>query len=193
MGLDMYLHREFYIYDWGKKSAPEKTISVVSGESTFPKVDPAKVSGVREKVAYWRKFNALHGWFVDRCADGVDDCRQIYVSIEDFEELLQTLREAREILDKADVTVSEVPDWNGNMQKYIIYHCADELDGVFEPRIGFFFGSDEIDTYFSDELNRTIELVENILSEREEWEKGQENESKDIEYLDYSYYYQASW
>lgn len=189
----MYLFREFHIYDWDKESSPEKSVTVVFGENTFPKVDTKKVNSVRVEVAYWRKFSALHGWFVDCCADGVDDCREMEVSIDYFEELLQTLREAREILDKADVTVSEVPDWNGNMQKYTIYHCLKELEGIFQPRIGFFFGGDEIDTYFSDELNRTIELVENILSEREEWEKGQEDKSKDIEYLDYTYYYQASW
>lgn len=32
-----------------------------------------------EKLAYWRKFNALHVWFVHNCAKGIDDCKDVYV------------------------------------------------------------------------------------------------------------------
>ena len=30
-------------------------------------------------IAYWRKANAIHGWFVAECADGVDESQQIPV------------------------------------------------------------------------------------------------------------------
>ena len=26
-------------------------------------------------VAYWRKANAIHSWFVENCQDGVDECQ----------------------------------------------------------------------------------------------------------------------
>ena len=40
------------------------------------------------EVAYWRKANAIHGWFVDNIQDGVDDQNEYYVSKEKLEELL---------------------------------------------------------------------------------------------------------
>ena len=33
-----------------------------------------------EEVAYWRKFNALHNWFVQNCQDGVDECQYAEVT-----------------------------------------------------------------------------------------------------------------
>jgi len=33
-----------------------------------------------QEVGYWRKANAVHGWFVRECANGVDECQEIPVS-----------------------------------------------------------------------------------------------------------------
>ena len=30
---------------------------------------------VRTEAGYWRKANQIHGWFVNKCQDGVDDCQ----------------------------------------------------------------------------------------------------------------------
>jgi hypothetical protein len=49
---------------------------------------------VFEKFAYWRKFNALHGWFVDNVQDGKDECQlSREINRDDFESLLADLEE----------------------------------------------------------------------------------------------------
>lgn len=45
-------------------------------------------------VAYWRKANAIHRWFVSRCQNGVDNCLEHHVSREQIEELWRECEEA---------------------------------------------------------------------------------------------------
>jgi hypothetical protein len=44
-------------------------------------------SEVIEEVMYWRKANQIHKWFVDNVQDGVDDCKEYWVSEEKLQEL----------------------------------------------------------------------------------------------------------
>ncbi len=78
-------------------------------------------------VAYWRKVNSIHQWFVDNCADGEDNCRPVYVSREKLLELLTTVKTAIKELD------------------------SDYLP----PQGGFFFGSTDVDDYYWDSLKET--------------------------------------
>jgi len=34
------------------------------------------------EAMYWRKANAIHGWFVENCQDGEDNCQEYWVSRE---------------------------------------------------------------------------------------------------------------
>jgi len=45
---------------------------------------------VTATAVYWRKANAIHKWFVDNLADGVDDCRPLWVSTDHLKELFLT-------------------------------------------------------------------------------------------------------
>jgi hypothetical protein len=96
-------------------------------------------------VGYWRKANAIHGWFVNTLANGVDECQPIYVSRENLEQL----RLACNNVLKAPVGV-ELED------------IADDY-GLL-PTQGFFFGSSEMDEYYMDDLRRTIQIIDNIFS-----------------------------
>lgn len=93
---------------------------------------------VRVTVAYWRKANAIHKWFVDNCQDGVDECQEASVSREQLEQLLTLCKRA---LDNKEEAPSALP-----------------------PQSGFFFGSTEIDeSYFAD-IEETVSQLEAILS-----------------------------
>ena len=140
MGLDMYLTAEKYLSKY------------------FDPADAAKITGINEifnlegsddgdygaqsvifKVAYWRKANAIHQWFVDNCQEGIDECQRAYVSREQLQELLELCQEiiaspkkGRELLPTAN---------------------------------GFFFGSTEYDEYYLDDARYTVERLTKILND----------------------------
>jgi hypothetical protein len=89
-------------------------------------------------VAYWRKFNALHGWFVENCQGGEDDCGEYYVSIEKLRQLLDLLKA---VLDNPEKAEESLP-----------------------VTAGFFFGSYEYDEWYFDYVKETIEILEKELS-----------------------------
>lgn len=71
-----------------------------------------------EEEIYWRKANAIHGWFVENVQDGEDDCGCYEVSYSQLLNLYDTL---------CDLT-SDV-----------------EAKELLPPKPGFFFGTYDID------------------------------------------------
>lgn len=84
MGLDMNLYKKTYIGNNNKDKKEQIKINIRG-------VNQDKVIDITEEVAYWRKANAIHKWFVDNIQDGVDDCKEYYVSKEKLKELLKTV------------------------------------------------------------------------------------------------------
>ena len=82
MGLDQFFEKRHIIWH-GSGKRPKSTIEVFEG-------------------GYFRKFNALHGWIVDCCAEGVDNCKPIEVEQEKLEALLEVLTKVHEDHDLAD-------------------------------------------------------------------------------------------
>jgi hypothetical protein len=115
-------------------------------------------------VGYWRKANAIHGWFIRECANGVDECQPIYVPREKLVELRNACDE-----------VLRVPANVGNR----LENTADE-QGLL-PTQGFFFGGYELDEWYMNDLEHTTEIIDHVLSLIPEgnW--------------DWSFIYQASW
>ena len=70
-------------------------------------------------------------------ADGVDDCREIYLYKEDIEKVLQVLKDAKNNKEKA-------PE-------------------LLPTQSGFFFGSTDYDEYYWDDVDYSIELFEKVL------------------------------
>lgn len=146
MGLDMYLYlrkRNYYCGgDWRsdedkKKAKYPKELAKFEKEikkHNFPSVYETK----EYQVGYWRKANAIHGWFVDKCADGVDDCRDIYVSREQAKDLLT-------LCDKVLVDHSK---------------ASEELP----TQRGFFFGSQEYDEWYFGDIEYTQDILEKVLA-----------------------------
>ena len=145
MGLDMYLTKETYIGAQYKHRGVEGEIDLTrqSREEQVPiKIDVSRVSEITEEFAYWRKFNALHNWFVENCAGGVDECQKIYLSKETLEKLLSIVKEVLSDKEKA-------PD-------------------LLSTKSGFFFGPTDYGEWYMKNLRYTEEVLEKALDEADE-------------------------
>ena len=132
MGLDMCLYRRSYVFNRRQPSTEKEMILGIE-------VIPSNVKYIIEEVAYWRKANAIHGWFVDNVQDSKDDCHEYDVSREQVETLVQICK-----------TLKEYPD---TAKDYL------------PPLAGFFFGSVEIDDGYWRDIDDTIEQLEQVLSQ----------------------------
>lgn len=139
MGLDMYLERQTYIFEYPEGNRPEITHHGVTFKN---------VNRITEAVGYWRKANAIHKWFVDHVQDGVDECQDSYVSREQLIELLATVDTVLESL---------YPNADGEA----VFDKAAEL---LPPEEGFFFGSTEFDEGYIDDLYDTKKILTDALA-----------------------------
>lgn len=182
MGLDMYLYKKNYVQNWDHMSDDEKhSISIKKGGKKRSDIKPERICYVIEQVGYWRKFNALHNWFVQNCGDGVDNCQEMYVSKREIEKLLVDLITVRNALDKAPTKIVKVHvGWTNGEKMYEdseVYEIVPEVKELLPPTDGFFFGSTNVDKYYYQDLVETIDLFKGLMKENPDGE----------------YYYQASW
>ena len=78
MGLDMYLEKSIYVGNHYTTRKVEGSLSITVDDKLLVE-GLEDLASVRYRVAYWRKANAIHKWFVDHVQDGVDDCGEYYV------------------------------------------------------------------------------------------------------------------
>jgi hypothetical protein len=181
MGLDMYLHKKTYVKQWNFQK-PEETFEVIvkKGGVTYPNVNPSKVTNVEEEVMYWRKFNALHNWFVDNVQGGDDNCQTSYVDKEQLTELVDVLRKVKESLDKSPKGVVEVVGgWKDGEEYKVpveVFEDTSVAEELLPTASGFFFGGTEYDDYYLECVTETLEVLE-----------------KELEIPCDGYYYHASW
>lgn len=140
MGLDMYLYKKNYIWsgDWVKPEDKQEVI-VKKGNDVDDKIKPERVRYVVEEVGYWRKANQIHQWFVENVQQGEDDCGSYYVSREHLEELLGICKKIKE-----DNSLAEQ---------------------LLPTQSGFFFGGTEYTEWYFQDIDNTIEIVEECLSD----------------------------
>lgn len=77
MGLDMYVHSAKLMSEINGEFLPYEYNNWKSDE--FGRSNTVEI---RRNVAYWRKANAIHRWFVDNVQGGHDDCDSHFVSTE---------------------------------------------------------------------------------------------------------------
>lgn len=147
MGLDMYLTAEKYLSpsEWSGSDSNEQYADVVTVVGAKDFVGGAYPSAnVSVSIAYWRKANAIHQWFVDNVQSGEDNCADYYVPREALEELLDTCHE-----------IKTNPD------------LAEEL---LPTQQGFFFGETEYGEWYFEIIDDTIGQIEKALkSVPEDW------------------------
>ena len=188
MGLDMYLSRKKYVGANYEHRNVKGEIKINIGDKELP-IDFNKVSYIEESVGYWRKANQIHKWFVDNCQNGEDNCEEHYVPIEKLKELLDICKEIKEkaILKEGKIQngmKSTENGWEPIMEDGKYIENEKEIAELLPTQDGFFFGGTQYDEHYMQDIENTIEILEQILKE-----EASLNNS-DI-YCDY--YYQSSW
>lgn len=160
MGLDMYLEREHYIGGQYQHVGASGVIRIETKHNKTLELDPTKVASINEHVGYWRKANAIHNFFVEKAQDGRDECQRSYVP----NKLLIELRNTCKVILRAKVEHGMESEEVGTL-----------VQTLLPPTSGFFFGSTNIDEYYFQNLEHTLDVLKDV----------KENEG--------DYYYQASW
>lgn len=145
MGLDMYLHaKQVFFGDFGDddQRAKAQQLQELTG---IKAVQHTPIIEVSTCVAYWRKANAIHDWFVRNVQDGEDDCQPHHVE----REQLATLHKEATLA----LRLYEAGDHNG-------------AKNLLTPTAGFFFGSTDVDEHYAYDLRRTVEQLDAALALR---------------------------
>lgn len=139
----LYLRKSEYhsSSSWRPKEEQEKAkypVELATFQKEIEERNFASVSVDTDyQIGYWRKANAIHNWFVEKCANGEDNCQVIYVSRDKLEELLNT---CNEVLANKEVAKDKLP-----------------------TQCGFFFGSLEYDEWYFNDIEYTKDLLEKVL------------------------------
>jgi hypothetical protein len=134
MGLDMYLYAKKYVSnaEYLQQGDAFDVIASKVNATGFIK-DHLFVEG---QVAYWRKANAIHNWFIN-LYDSEDDGSPIGLGKDNLEELQ---RVCAEVISNPKL--------------------AEEL---LPTASGFFFGSTEYDEWYFGSVQETHDMIDNIL------------------------------
>ena len=100
---------------------------------------------------YWRKANAIHKFFIDTCADGVDECQPIQVSIDDLADLVW----------RCETILISGPNADGQSIDKTLAH------DLLPTHSGFFFGSTDYDEWYIEDLKKTVKALKPIVNHPE--------------------------
>jgi hypothetical protein len=110
----------------------------------LPELKQQRVKEIVIEAGYWRKANAIHKWFVDNVQNGTDDCGGYRVDREDLTKLRDL---CQQVLDFRHLATDKLP-----------------------PAKGFFFGSNDINEWYFEDLKQTIEICNDALALPDSWE-----------------------
>lgn len=149
MGLDMYLYAKqfFSSSSWSEEENCKKVKSIarlIKG-TKFLDSDDLQFAEVKLQVAYWRKANQIHKYFVDKCAEGKDECQDTYVERDHLKDLL----------------------WRCET----VLKDRSRAEELLPSQSGFFFGGTEYDEWYFRDLKNTIPVLKKILKDApESWQ-----------------------
>lgn len=137
MGLDMTLYASIYYSPYREEDVKTiDTVTKTAGINDYIEDDGSCI--IQVQAMYWRKANAIHNWFVKNVQNGIDDCREYYVS----QSKLIELRDICErILNDKDLSYELLP-----------------------PASGFFFGSQVVDEWYMKDLKATVKRFDELIS-----------------------------
>ena len=140
MGLDMYLSGKRYLSKYFDEADSEKIAKINDVFSVEGDEDgDYGAQEVTFRLAYWRKANAIHDWFVRNCQDGVDECQESHVSREQLQNLIDICKQVIKSPKKAET--------------------------LLPTRSGFFFGNTTYDEWYKADLEYTVQRFEKILKD----------------------------
>lgn len=172
----MYLYAEKYVsgYEFDGNKEKGKYEELVANFDMAPYVDPATPSAtISFTVAYWRKSNQIHSWFVSECQDGRDECQRSWVPREKLEELRGLCQEILDLpTEEAEAVYHTlVPEATGSplqekreMMKTLTPESQRKAEEILATQDGFFFGSTEYDAWYLMDIKDTVEQLDRVLS-----------------------------
>lgn len=178
----MYLDKRTYVKNWSwMKPQSRYEVTVLRGGKPT-RIKPERVKEIIEEVAYWRKANAIHRWFIENVQDDNDDCKDYRVSAEQLRALHSL---CTQVLDASTLIDGEVTNGyrfeNGKevpiVEKGKVIQDASIARSLLPTQRGFFFGSMEYDEYYLEDIYYTKDVLEQSLAEE----------------ADAEYYYSSSW
>lgn len=150
MGLDMYLSARKYVQrkDLQTMRDTQEFESLIGLVEARDIVESEGYSGatVEIPVAYWRKANWIHYWFVTNVQQGIDDCKDYHVTKSKLVELQAVITEVLANPDKGRFYLAGVD--------------------------GFFFGDSHIynedgtlGSYYKETLEYTLERLNKVVNQ----------------------------
>lgn len=178
MGLDMHLEAI------KKNGEPFKKVVEEFNALDFETWIKTKI-----ELAYWRKANQIHKWFVDNVQNGIDDCESYELTKDVVNQLLQVCYKVKSVFDSATKIKGKVKSgqrwtnkgWEDIFVDGDVYLNLDTklIEELLPTEKGFFFGSTEIDGWYFKDIENTISQLEKTLNE--------------ISFDEYHVYYTSSW
>ena len=113
-----------------------------------PEISDFPAIKVSVEVAYWRKSNQIHKWFVDNVQGGKDDCGEYHV-------------ERDQLITLKTICNAIVKDKN-----------LSQAVATLPTQSGFFFGNTEYDEYYFSDLEDTAKQLQEVLDnypDEENW------------------------
>jgi hypothetical protein len=168
MGLDMYLSARKYVSDYayenGKNTFEIGNILESVGLDRSDLSEDSPSATVSITIAYWRKANAIHNWFIENVAGGVDDCQPFHVSREELQELCDDIKDVLNVRDLQNANPDE---------------ALPTPEDILPTQSGFFFGGTDYDEYYWEYLESTLDRLRSILG--------------NPTFEDFDFEYRASW
>ena len=173
MGLDMYFEGTFSTKAFTERDPKnyaidpdfESALESIGFENAPVEFNNWNYYSINIPIAYWRKVNCIHNWFVENVQGGKDDCDRYYVRDEKIKELVN---EIDEILIQVD-------------PKRKLAMAQASLPNIE----GCFFGSQEYDEHYFNDLRYTKKRMQACL----DWQNKMAGTGKCFD----SFYYQSSW
>lgn len=142
----------------------------------------------KSEIAYWRKSNQVHKWFVDNVQNGEDDCGYYKVSKSELQELVNKCNEILhnvELIDGKVLLRDYYTNENGEQEHIKEYGIGKVINNqelcknILPTEDGFFFGSTEYDEWYLKDIEYTSYRLQAIIDLLDD----------DI----YDIYYTSSW
>lgn len=169
MGLDMYLSARISAYQpYNNEVTKERIALEMAATALGLSADHGSIS-LTCGVAYWRKANQIHAWFVKNVQDGNDDCSEYDVSREQLIELRNVCKRVLKASNLVDADIVNGYTYGADGEKMPMMEKGKTIEDaalaheLLPATSGFFFGSTDYDQYYYDDVKDTVKMLDKAL------------------------------
>jgi hypothetical protein len=193
MGLDMYLNARRHTSEYMDKEA-NLELRPLADKLLPPAAQDYDSIEIQRQVAYWRKANHIHRWFVENVQSGEDDCGEYAVSLEQLKELRDLCEKVLKTAKLKDDTINNGWTYQGGQKVAItepgkVITNPEAIEALLPTQAGFFFGGTDYDEWYLNDVKETVDQIERILG----WAAGHMRGEPGQQYCPVSFTYQSSW